>query len=372
MDRAAHHQVLPFWRGVIGHPEKDAFWSGGDATPALERLEIPVLLAGGWYDPFLSSTLLGFTGPDGVWNASGPERARRLVVGPWRHGGNGSSKTGEVDFGPQAAVDLDAMNLRFAAHVLGGERGDAGLPAPLRIFVMGENRWRDEREWPLARAKPTPLSRERWHANTLDGDGLLSWTQSASAPPDRFVYDPLDPVPTRGGNLPGATPDEPPGPFDQREIETRKDVLVYTSEPLREPLEVTGPLEVVLWAASDARDTDFTAKLVDVAPDGTAINLADGAVRARYRDSVTAPTPDRARRRLPLPHRPGRHQQRVPAGPPGASRDLLQQLPALRPQPEHRRAARPRDRDAAGGADRLPRRRAAVAHRAAGGAAGGA
>jgi putative CocE/NonD family hydrolase len=184
-----------------------------------------VLQAGSWYDPFLSSTLLGFTGPDGVWNVSGPERARRLVVGPWRHGGNGSSKTGEVDFGPQAAVDLDAMNLRFAAHVLGSERGgtpsDDGLPAPLRIFVMGENRWRDEREWPLARAKPTPLySASGGHANTLDGDGLLSWTQSTSAPPDRFVYDPLDPVPTRGGNLPGATPDEPPGALRPARVRT--------------------------------------------------------------------------------------------------------------------------------------------------------
>jgi putative CocE/NonD family hydrolase len=200
MDHAAHHQVLPFWRRIIGHPEKDAFWSGGDATPALERLEIPVLQAGGWYDPFLPSTLLGFTGPDRVWNASGPERARRLVVGPWRHGGNGGSETGEVDFGPQAAVDLDALNLRFAAHVLSGERGDDVLPALLRIFVMGENRWRDEREWPLARAKPTPLYlASGGRANTLDGNGLLTWKQPASAPPDRFVYDPSIPSPPVAG-----------------------------------------------------------------------------------------------------------------------------------------------------------------------------
>jgi putative CocE/NonD family hydrolase len=115
-------------------------------------------------------------------------------------------------------------------------------------------------------------------------------TAPKNEPPDRFVYDPGSPVPSKAGPICCTFSNEPAGAVDQRDVESRHDVLVYTSEPLREPLEVTGPIEVVLWAASDARDTDFTAKLVDVAPDGTAINLADSAVRARYRDSVTAPT----------------------------------------------------------------------------------
>ena len=268
MDRAAHHQVLPFWHR--SSPE-GRLWSGGDATPALERLEGPVLQAGGWYDPFLASTLLSFTGPDRVWNASGPERARRLVVGPWRHGGNSSSKTD------------DALNLRFAAHVLGGERGDAGLPAPLRVFVMGENRRRDEREWRSRGRRRLPLFRERRQRQHANGDGRLTWTKSASAPPDRSI-----PYPPVAGTYP-APPRTSHRAFDQREIEQRKDVLVYTpgrsASPSRSPDRSRS-----LWASSDASDTDFTAKLVDVAQDGTAIDLADGAVRARYRDSVTAPT----------------------------------------------------------------------------------
>ena len=147
MDRAAHHQVLPFWHR--SSPE-GRLWSGGDATPALERLEIPCSRLAA--EP-TASTLLGFTGPDRVWNASGPERARRLVVGPWRHGGNSSSKTD------------DALNLRFAAHVLGGERGDAGLLAPLRVFVMGENR-SDEREWRSRGRRRLPCFASGGSANT--------------------------------------------------------------------------------------------------------------------------------------------------------------------------------------------------------------
>jgi putative CocE/NonD family hydrolase len=153
---------------------------------------------------------------------------------------------------------------------------------------MGENRWRDEHEWPLARTRYTPYYlRSGGRANTAAGDGTLDPRSPGEEPPDHFVYDPDDPVPTRGGN----TLILAMGVADQRPVEARPDVLVYTSAVLMEPLEVTGPVTVTLHAASSAPDTDFTAKLVDVRPDGYAQNLADGIVRARYRQSRSVPTP---------------------------------------------------------------------------------
>jgi putative CocE/NonD family hydrolase len=153
---------------------------------------------------------------------------------------------------------------------------------------MGENRWRDEHEWPLARTRYTPYYlRSGGRADTAAGDGTLDPRAPGEEPPDHFVYDPDDPVPTRGGN----TLILAMGVADQRPVEARPDVLVYTSAVLMEPLEVTGPITVTLHAASSAPDTDFTAKLVDVRPDGYAQNLADGIVRARYRQSRSVPTP---------------------------------------------------------------------------------
>jgi putative CocE/NonD family hydrolase len=175
----------------------------------------------------------------------------------------------------------------FEYWLKGRETGVQDWPA-VRLFVMGENVWRNEQEWPLARTQLTPwYLHSAGQANTRGGDGVLSAKAPEEEPPDRFSYDPADPVPTRGGNnLVGP----PTGPFDQSTLEERPDVLVYTSAPLERAVEVTGPVKVILHAASSARDTDFTAKLVDVHPDGKAYNLCDGIVRARSRESVTQPT----------------------------------------------------------------------------------
>jgi putative CocE/NonD family hydrolase len=157
----------------------------------------------------------------------------------------------------------------------------------VRIFVMGRNVWRDEDDWPLARAEP---ARYYLHsargANSLAGDGVLSTEAPGSEPADSYVCDPEDPVPTHGGGVLGDTVNFPAGPLDQRSVESRRDVLVYTSAPFAADTEVTGPVSLELYASSSALDTDFTGKLVDVAPDGTAINLTDGILRARYRDSM--------------------------------------------------------------------------------------
>src|SRR5262249_17803694 len=176
--------------------------------------------------------------------------------------------------------------LRWFDHWLKGV--DTGIldEPPIKIFVMGDNRWRDEHEWPLGRTRYTAYYlHSGGRANTASGNGTLSLRAPTDEPTDHFVYDPRDPVPTRGGN----TLILAMGVFDQRPVETRDDVLVYTSDVLTDALEATGPIIVTLYAASSAPDTDFTAKLVDVRPDGYAQNLADGILRARYRESLYTP-----------------------------------------------------------------------------------
>jgi hypothetical protein len=270
----------------VEHPTYDDYWRQRGIQHRYDQVTVPVLNIGGWYDIF-SKTTIDLV--DRVRDQSQNRQARRnqfVVMGPWAHG-VGVRKVGQVDFGQDAAMDLGDLQFKWFEYWLRGqETGVQDWPAYL-LFVMGENRWRGEHEWPLARTKFTPyyLS-SAGHANTRQGDGRLTTEAPADEPSDAFVYDPQNPVPTTGGNnLVGTTI----GPYDQAEVEDRQDVLVYTSPPLEEGLEVTGPVTMVLYAASSATDTDFTAKLVDVHPDGRAINLCDGIVRARYRESATEP-----------------------------------------------------------------------------------
>lgn len=195
-----------------------------------------------------------------------------MVIGPWAHWSPHVSTVGNVDFGADAALDLADLRTEWFGHWL----RDGPVPAlpPVRLFVMGENVWRDEQEWPLARTRYTP-----WYLHP-DG-GLAAVPPAADCAPDSYTYDPRDPAPTLGGRLLLGTAGVP-GPVDQRPLLDRADVLVYDSAVLTEPLELTGPVTVDLWASTDAPDTDFTAMLVDVHPDGTALNLCEGAVRARH------------------------------------------------------------------------------------------
>ena len=233
-----------------------------------------------------------------MWNSlrqrAGTEFARKhqkIWIGPWSHAAPEGSDP-QV-FGPDADVDVREEDLRWFDYWLKGAGNGITDEPSIRIFVMGENVWRFEEAWPLER---TEYTRYYLHsdgsANSLDGDGTLNTTSPGDEPPDRYDYDPENPVPTLGGNNSTWTmvmysPDPVlPGPLDQRPVEGREDVLVYTSETLERDLEVTGPLEVVLYAETSARDTDFTAKLVDVHPDGRAIHLAEGILRARHRNSL--------------------------------------------------------------------------------------
>jgi putative CocE/NonD family hydrolase len=209
-------------------------------------------------------------------------------MGPWGHGISQSGRVGDLDFGKDSVIKLREIQTKWFDYWLKGNEADGYKWAPFRIFVMGSNQWRDEQEWPLERTRFTPYYfHSRDSANALKGDGRLNAVKPGNESFDRFVYDPNNPVPTLGGcNLVGC----PAGPRDQTRAENRNDVLVFTSDKLEADLEVTGPVKAILYAASSASDTDWTAKLVDVHPDGRPINLCDGIMRARYRQSLRNPT----------------------------------------------------------------------------------
>jgi hypothetical protein len=227
----------------------------------------------------------------GMRDHAGNANARhtqRLLITIGGHAGTGE-KIGAVDFGPAAAeYDENAITLDWYDYLLHGKRNEfSDASHPVRIFVMGENKWRDEAAWPLARAKYTRyLLESGGKANSSAGDGLLATTAENSASSDSFVYDPANPVPTTGGPLCCDTEHLPAGPRDQREVEARPDVLVYSTPPLDSDLEVTGPVTLDLFAKSSAVDTDFTAKLVDVWPNGFAEDLTEGILRGRFREST--------------------------------------------------------------------------------------
>jgi len=276
----------------LRHPEDGAYSSRINVERRHGEIDVPMYHVTSWYDIFLQGGIANFRGLRRNARTDRTRAAQRLLIGPWAHlfpyTSPTSTGTGDIDFGPAALIDLHEIQLRWFDHWLKGQ--DTGIldEPPVKIFVMGENRWRDEGEWPLARTRYTPYYlRSGGRANTVDGDGTLDPRSPADEPDDQFTYDPADPVPTRGGN----TLILAMGVQDQRPVEARPDVLVYTSPALVEPLEVTGPISVTLYAASSAPDTDFTAKLVDVRADGYAQNLTDGIVRARYRNSRETPAP---------------------------------------------------------------------------------
>jgi hypothetical protein len=277
-DAMATGHSVPLWQIASSHPTYDHFWKEASVREHLKDIHIPVYSVGGWYDNYVESDLDAFT----TLSKSNPED--RIMIGPWPHTFN--TPFARVSFGKDSTVPLRPEQLKwFDRWLKGNSTPDDGHP--VRIFVMGINQWRDEEEWPLARARPVKFYLGgNGHANSLYGDGLLTEKQDKHTPPDHYLYDPQKPVPTTGGAVCCDSRKFPWGPMDQRAVEKRHDVLVYTTRPLTADLEVTGPIRLILYAASTARDTDFTAKLVDVFPTGEARNLTDGILRVRYRDSL--------------------------------------------------------------------------------------
>ena len=281
-DRAATGQTLPLFQHVLDHPAYDSFWKNLSVREKIERVRVPVFSVGGWYDNYVESDLEAYRA---LHKRSG---LNRVLVGPWPH--NMSYQFAETDFGPERSAPIRSLQLEWFDQWLLGKDTPLVSEPPVKIFVMGANKWREEHEWPPKDAHPRHLFFESGgRANSLDGDGLLADRAPAHSAEDRYVFDPRDPAPTRGGAICCNPKIFPWGPMDQRPVEHRKDVLVYTTAPLRQDLEVIGPVEVVLYVATSARDTDFTAKLVDVSPGGYARNLTDGILRLRYRTSLEKP-----------------------------------------------------------------------------------
>lgn len=255
------------------HPEKGDYWKFADVDRDFPKMKTPVLLISGWYDN-VYGTLGATDGFNRMRTEGGSAEAReqsRLILGPWQHGSISPTKTrlGAMELGLSGGMDYDAVLLRwFDRHL---KKKEMPAEPPVSIFVMGANRWRYETEWPLSRQKETSFY--------LRNTGGLSTSLPGQDKPDQYIFDPHNPIwdPTNEGSE----------PFDQRDIEARKDVLVYTSEPLQQELEATGRVVAEFYVSSSARDTDFAITLCDVYPDGTSLNLTSmdaGYLRMRYRN----------------------------------------------------------------------------------------
>jgi len=216
-------------------------------------------------------------------------RGQHLIVTIGGHAGDGR-KVGDVDFGPSAAqYNENEITLNWYDYLFKGVQNEFAQK-PVKIFVMGLNQWRQEDDWPLARACGTKyFLHSQGSANSLGGNGTLSADAPHSESSDHYVYDPSNPVPTTGDRYAAMPSICSRGPRDQQPVEARNDVLVYSAPAFSRDVEVTGPVSVEFYASSSAVDTDFTAKLVDVGTDGFAQNLTEGIIRARYRDSQRMP-----------------------------------------------------------------------------------
>jgi hypothetical protein len=249
------------------------------------EIEVPNLHITGWYD-HCNPCLDHFTGMVTHGRTEVARKGQKLIIGPWNHGGGfGKRKIGEVDFGPQAQMDLNAVMVRWFDYWLKGVPNGVDREPAVKLFVMGENKWKSYDRWPPSSRDLTLFLTSNGEANTPFGDGRLVEEVPPDQNQDRYVYDPRDPVMSLYGERMFTMP------ADQRALAHRRDILVYQTEPLKEELEVTGYPKVVLYASSSsAPDTDFFARLIDVHPDGEALDICMGVVRARYRESLERPT----------------------------------------------------------------------------------
>ena len=277
----------PLWKEEVEHSRLDSWWEPQRYQNKYEQVRVPVLGISGWYDDEQVGTPLNFIGMTTKGVDEKVKRSQKMLMGPWPHAINSTAKLGEVDFGSTAVIDMNGSWLRWFDYWLKGIDNGVMNEPPVRIFVMGQNIWRDENEWPIARTRWTKYYlHSNGHANTLQGDGTLSLVEPSTEPPDNYTYDPANPVPF----ITDASFAQIGGPDDYRKIEERNDVLVYSTDILSEDLEVCGPIRVKLSAASSAQDTDFMAKLIDVWPNGFAQRLTDGMVRARFRSGMDKPS----------------------------------------------------------------------------------
>jgi putative CocE/NonD family hydrolase len=272
LPRAAGAEVPAWWAEMMAHPNRDEYWRQSSYSEALDGIGIAALNISGWYDLTLHGALQNYRR---VRERGAPEARdkQRLVMGPWAHWADVSAGQGPVDFGPHAVGGLAAYVTRFLDRHLRDEPNELDDDPRVQVFVMGSNRWLSADDWPLPGTRYVPFH--------LRADGALSTEPPSDEAPDVYRYDPADPVRSAWSMH--------NGPIDDRHLEGRDDVLCYTTDALTEPLEVVGPLGLILYAASSARDTDWHVRLVDVHPDGYAQFLVHGVLRARFRKSLERP-----------------------------------------------------------------------------------
>ncbi|MBI5877882.1 MAG: CocE/NonD family hydrolase [Chloroflexi bacterium] len=267
-----------WYNDYLANPADGPFWWPWNIDQKFQEIETPIVHLGGWFDIFLAGTLKNYVGTRQKARTPAARAAQRLLVGPWIHGpwNMATGTQGEIDFGADSTRDYNAIRLPWFDHWLKGAPNGVPGEQPVQLFVMGENRWRGFDEYPVPGAHDAA-----WHLR--DGGQLTPDAPSGAEHADGYVYDPLDPVPTRGGNTLGL----PGGSFDQRPIESR--CLVYTSEPLSADLTIIGDVKCILHGMSTAPDTDWVVRLTDVHPDGCSRLLCDGILRARFARSATEP-----------------------------------------------------------------------------------
>jgi len=273
----SEHPVLPraiaeYYYEWLEHPDHDEYWQRIDVLGRFDEIEVPAFHLAGWFDRFCLPTFDNF-----VALRDADHAPQKIVAGPWPHGIPVATTCDDAFYGPRAWVDARALVLRWYDHWLKGDDNGVLDEPSVRLFVEHGGDWRDFEDWPPAGSGELELH--------LRAGGRLTLEPPEDEPPDSYVHDPADPVPSTPGRVA-----RPRGPLDQRPIEEREDVLVYTSEPLDADLEAIGPVRARLFAATSARDTDWTLKLVDVLPDGYARRVCDGYLRARYRESQSEPS----------------------------------------------------------------------------------
>ena len=279
--------------GMIARTPNDPSWYKGGLWNDGERINVPAAWMMTWYDVSVAPNLAAY---NHVRQTASPEIADQqyAIIAPVAHcaykRASEHTVVGERDMG-DARLDYDAFTYGWFDHFLKGEENGLLAKTPkVRYYTMGSNKWRSSDTWPPEGAKPvTYYLASGGRANSLNGDGALLTAAEAKDNPDKFTYDPMNPVPTHGGGFCCMGSEYKPGALDQRAEETRDDVLVYSTGPLKEGIEVTGPIDVTLYVSSDAKDTDFTVKVIDVLPDGTAYNIEENIQRVRYREGYSKP-----------------------------------------------------------------------------------
>ena len=284
----------PYYAGVVAHEQYDEWWSSYSLRDKYDQPEVPSYFITGWFDSLSNENFKLFNGWSKNARTENARKKTKLLVGPWSHqiapwgrvpmGENG--EYADRTFGKQSLSDVIEMHTRWYDHHLKGIDTGINDDPPIQLFVMGSNEWRFEHEWPLARTEWTKYYMRSSGDAAGQGGSLTLDAPSSTESVDEFTYDPENPVQSLGSQY--QTYDWC-GPRDRSALQSRDDVLVFTTDPLKEDIEVTGPIRATIWASSDAVDTDFTAALTDLEPDGKAIALCEGILRARFRHGTENP-----------------------------------------------------------------------------------